>query len=205
MIKPAKRVKQGTIIELSGELAAQIIGKAENDKWLVGLQYSGNIYEILDRIGNIPLPPYIQRNLSENEMKKLDYERYQTVYARNPGSVAAPTAGLHFTQDLLEKLINKGVQICYVSLNVGLGTFKPVRAENILEHKMDYETYEISEETAKIINTAKKSGKNIIAVGTTTVRTLESCYKSHGEIIPTQGKTIYLFIRDMNFKLLINS
>ena len=184
LIKPAKRVKSGTIIEFSEELKAEVIDKADNDKWIIELKYDGNLEEILTRVGNIPLPPYIMRSLSDSEIRKLDYQRYQTVYAQNPGSVAAPTAGLHFSEDLLEQIKQKGVEICHVTLNVGLGTFKPVRAENILDHKMDKETYQISEQTANIINNAKKQGKNIVAVGTTSVRTLESAYKLYGEIRP---------------------
>ena len=189
LIKPAKRVKSGTIIEFSEELKAEVIDKADNDKWIIELKYDGNLEEILTRVGNIPLPPYIMRSLSDSEIRKLDYQRYQTVYAQNPGSVAAPTAGLHFSEDLLEQIKQKGVEICHVTLNVGLGTFKPVRAENILDHKMDKETYQISEQTANIINNAKKQGKNIVAVGTTSVRTLESAYKLYGEIRPTAGSS----------------
>ena len=187
LIKPSKRVNSGTIIEFSDELTAEIICKAENDKWIVEFKHNGNFEEILNKIGNIPLPPYIARSLSDKEIREFDYLRYQTVYAQNPGSVAAPTAGLHFSEELLEKIRRKGVKTCSVTLNVGLGTFKPVRAENILEHKMDKELYEISEETANIINEAKNQNKNIVAVGTTTVRTLESVYKTNGSIIPTRG------------------
>jgi S-adenosylmethionine:tRNA ribosyltransferase-isomerase len=183
LIKPSKRVKPLTIIEISEELKVKAIEKID-DKWLVELIYEGNIYEILDKIGNIPLPPYIERKLAGENIKNLDYERYQTVYAQNPGSVAAPTAGLHFTSEILEKLEQKGVQICYVTLNVGLGTFKPVKCENILEHKMDLETFEISEKTAEIINAAKKDGKNIVAVGTTSVRVLETAFEKYEKILP---------------------
>ncbi|OGH98793.1 MAG: tRNA preQ1(34) S-adenosylmethionine ribosyltransferase-isomerase QueA [Candidatus Melainabacteria bacterium GWF2_32_7] len=189
LIKPAKRVKSGTIVEFSEELSAEIINKSDNDKWVVELKYNGDLNEILNKVGNIPLPPYIMRTLSDSEIKKLDYQRYQTVYAQTPGSVAAPTAGLHFTEDLLGQIRQKGVQICYVTLNVGLGTFKPVRAEDIRDHKMDKETYEISKETANIISNAKKEGKNIVAVGTTTVRTLETVYKLHSKIIQASGSS----------------
>ncbi|EKE02411.1 MAG: hypothetical protein ACD_20C00391G0005 [uncultured bacterium] len=189
LIKPAKRVKSGTMIEFSEELEAKVLDKTDNDKWIIELKYDENLEEILTRVGNIPLPPYIMRSLSDSEIRKLDYQRYQTVYAQNPGSVAAPTAGLHFSEDLLKQIKQKGVQICHVTLNVGLGTFKPVRAENILEHKMDKETYQISEQTANIINNAKKQGKSIVAVGTTSVRTIESAYKLYGEIRPTTGSS----------------
>ena len=187
LIKPSKRVSPGTIVEFSKELSAKIIERLPNDKWLVEFIFEGEFNEILAKVGNIPLPPYIERNLSDEEIKKLDFERYQTVYAQTPGSVAAPTAGLHFTEDILEQLKEKGVEICHVTLNVGLGTFRPVKAENILDHEMDREFYEIPENTANIINKAKSQGKNIVAVGTTTVRTLESAFQKDGKISETSG------------------
>ena len=181
LIKPSKRVKEGTIIKISDELSAKAIEKTEEDGgWIVEMIYEGNILEVLHRNGNIPLPPYIERKLANEDIKKLDFERYQTVYAKDEGSVAAPTAGLHFTKEILQKLQDKGVEIAYVTLNVGLGTFRPVKCENILEHKMHSETFEISEETAKKINAAKANGKKLVAVGTTTVRTLETAYQKYG-------------------------
>lgn len=181
LIKPSKRVKEGTIIKISDELSAKAIEKTEEDGgWIVELIYEGNILEVLHRNGNIPLPPYIERKLANEDIKKLDFERYQTVYAKDEGSVAAPTAGLHFTKEILQKLKNKGVEIDYVTLNVGLGTFRPVKCENILEHKMHSESFEISEDTARRINEAKSKGKKLIAVGTTTVRTLETAYQKYG-------------------------
>lgn len=181
LIKPSKRVKEGTIIKISDELSAKAIEKTEEDGgWIVELIYEGNILEVLHRNGNIPLPPYIERKLANEDIKKLDFERYQTVYAKDEGSVAAPTAGLHFTKEILQKLQDKGVEIAYVTLNVGLGTFRPVKCENILEHKMHSETFEISEETARKINEAKAKGKKLVAVGTTTVRTLETTYQKYG-------------------------
>lgn len=181
LIKPSKRVKEGTIIKISDELSAKAIEKTEEDGgWIVELIYEGNILEVLHRNGNIPLPPYIERKLVNEDIKKLDFERYQTVYAKDEGSVAAPTAGLHFTKEILQKLKDKGVEIAYVTLNVGLGTFRPVKCENILEHKMHSETFEISEDTARKINEAKAKGKKLIAVGTTTVRTLETAYQKYG-------------------------
>ena len=183
LIKPSKRVKVGTIVKISDELSCEVLESLPDDgKWLVKMIYEGDIFEILHRVGNIPLPPYIERKMSNEELKKLDFERYQTVYAKDEGSVAAPTAGLHFTQEILEKLKNKGVQIGYVTLNVGIGTFRPVKCENVLDHKMDSEAFEISEETANLINKAKSEGKNLIAVGTTTVRTLETAFQQFGEI-----------------------
>ncbi len=181
LIRPSKRVKDGTIIKVSDELSVQVIKPLEDDgKWLVKMAYAGDILEILHRVGNIPLPPYIERKMSSEELKKLDFERYQTVYAKDEGSVAAPTAGLHFTQEILKKLAAKGVEIGYVTLNVGIGTFRPVKCENVLDHKMDSESFEISQETADLINRAKASGKKLVAVGTTTVRTLETAYKQFG-------------------------
>ncbi len=183
LIKPSKRVKVGTVVKISDELSCEVLESLPDDgKWLVKMIYEGDIFEILHRVGNIPLPPYIERKMSNEELKKLDFERYQTVYAKDEGSVAAPTAGLHFTQEILEKLKNKGVQIGYVTLNVGIGTFRPVKCENVLEHKMDSEAFEISEETANLINKAKSEGKKLIAVGTTTVRTLETAFQQFGEI-----------------------
>lgn len=180
LVKPSKRINAGNIIKIGEELTVIAKTRLEDGKWLVELVYDGAIYEILNRVGNIPLPPYIERNLSDEDLKKLDYDRYQTVFANQAGSVAAPTAGLHFSKEILTKLKAKGVEICYVTLNVGLGTFRPVKCENILEHKMDTEVFEISETSAEIINRAKKSGKNIVAVGTTSVRTLETAFQKHG-------------------------
>ena len=168
-------------LKISDELEVEILEK-EDDKWFVRLIYEGNLYEILDKVGNIPLPPYIERQLTSEQYKALDFERYQTVYAQKPGAVAAPTAGLHFTNEILSKLEQKGVNHCFVTLNVGLGTFKPVKCENILEHKMDSELFEISDSAANAINEAKRLGKNIVAVGTTTVRTLETTMAKFGEI-----------------------
>lgn len=189
LIKPSKRIKSNTIITISDELQIEALENLGDGKWLIELQFEGNLYEILDRIGNVPLPPYIERSLTDEQLKSLDYERYQTVYAETPGSVAAPTAGLHFTDEVLEELKKNGVQICYVTLNVGLGTFRPVKVDNILEHNMDFESYEVSKETAQIITDAKSSGKNIIAVGTTTVRTLESVYKKHGNVVESKDSS----------------
>ena len=173
LIKPSKRVKSGTIVKVSDELSVEVLERLEDDgEWLVKLIYYGNLLDILHRNGNIPLPPYIERKLQSEDIKKLDFERYQTVYAKDEGSVAAPTAGLHFTEEILQKLKDKGVEIAYVTLNVGLGTFRPVKCENVLEHKMHSETFEITQEAADAINSAKMCGKKIIAVGTTTVLSL---------------------------------
>lgn len=181
LIKPSKRVKPDNIITISEELKVRPIKRLEDDgEWLVELIYDGDLFEILHKVGNIPLPPYIERKLKSEELKQFDMERYQTVYAKDEGSVAAPTAGLHFTQEILEKLKSKGVEIAYVTLNVGLGTFRPVKCENILDHKMHSETFEITQDAADKINLAKEQGKKLVAVGTTTVRTLETAYQKYG-------------------------
>ncbi len=183
LIRPSKRVRVGTIIKVSEELSVEIMMPLPDDgKWVVKMIYEGDLLEILHKVGNIPLPPYIERKMASEELRQLDFERYQTVYAKNEGSVAAPTAGLHFTEDILNQLKSKGVQIGYVTLDVGIGTFRPVKCENILDHQMDTEAFEITQETANLINNAKAQGKKIVAVGTTTVRTLESAYKIFGEI-----------------------
>ena len=183
LIRPSKRVRVGTIIKVSEELSVEVMMPLPDDgKWVVKMIFEGDLLQILHKVGNIPLPPYIERKMATEELRQLDFERYQTVYAKNEGSVAAPTAGLHFTEDILNKLKEKGVEIGYVTLDVGIGTFRPVKCENILDHQMDSEAFEISEETAELINRAKAQGKKIVAVGTTTVRTLESAYKIYGEI-----------------------
>ncbi len=194
LINPSKRVKEESLIEISPDLYVKVLTRQNEGKWLVELHYDGNFYEILDKVGHVPLPPYIERQMTDEQLKNLDYERYQTVYAQKEGSVAAPTAGLHFTNEILDKLQKKGVQICYVTLNVGLGTFRPVKVDNILEHKMDSEQFEITSQTAKIITEAKRQGKKITAVGTTTVRTLETCMQKYDEIIETiDDSTLFIY------------
>lgn len=182
LIKPSKRVKPDTIIKISDELSVKALKRLEeNGEWLVELIFDGNnVLDVLHRNGQIPLPPYIERKIQNDDLRKLDFERYQTVYAKDEGSVAAPTAGLHFTNEILRKLQDKGVELAYVTLNVGLGTFRPVQCENVENHKMHSETFEISEKAAEQINRAKAEGKKIVAVGTTTVRTLETAYQKYG-------------------------
>lgn len=205
LIKPSKRVRTGTVIKISDELSAEILMPLPDDgKWLVKMIYEGDIFEILHRVGNIPLPPYIERKMASEDLKKLDFERYQTVYAREEGSVAAPTAGLHFTKDILKKLEEKGVQIGYVTLNVGIGTFRPVKCDNILDHHMDSETFEITQRTADLINKAKAEGKKIVAVGTTTVRTLETAYKLFGEIKACKAASELFIYPPYDFKVVDN-
>lgn len=205
LIKPSKRVKPGTIVKVSDELSVEVLERLEDDgEWSVRLLFEGDVLDVLHRNGNIPLPPYIERKMQSDDLKKLDFERYQTVYARDEGSVAAPTAGLHFTQDILKKLADKGVEIKYVTLNVGLGTFRPVKCENVLEHKMHSEAFEISEDTACAVNNAKRNGRKIIAVGTTTVRTLETAYQQFGEVKACRSASELFIYPPYEFKVVDN-
>lgn len=170
LARPQRRVKIGSIITFGdGRLKAKCIEKQDMGICKFELIYEGILVEILDSLGEMPLPPYIHEKL-------LDKNRYQTVYAKNPGSAAAPTAGLHFTPELLEKIKAKGIELIYVTLHVGLGTFRPVDEEDLTNHKMHSEYYEISKEAAMRLNEAKRLGKRIISVGTTSTRTLESAY-----------------------------
>lgn len=172
LCKPARRVKVGTVISFGGgKLKAKCIREEDDGIRFFEMIYEGIFLEILDELGEMPLPPYIHKKLE-------DKDRYQTVYAKTPGSAAAPTAGLHFTNDLLEKIKSKGVTVCYITLHVGLGTFRPVSVSDVTTHKMHSEYYEISKETADILNKGIKDGKRIVSVGTTTTRTLESAYNN---------------------------
>ena len=192
--KPAKRVKVGTIVTFGdGILKAKCIEVKEEGIREFEFLYDGIFYEILDKLGEMPLPPYIHKKLK-------DKNRYQTVYAKNIGSAAAPTAGLHFTQELLEKLKNKGITICYVTLHVGLGTFRPVNVEDVTTHKMHSEFYTINEETAKILNQAKKDGKNIVSVGTTTTRVLETVMNQYQTFKACSGYTSIFIYPGYQFK-----
>ena len=170
LAKPQKRVKIGTVISFgNGLLKAKCLEKFDMGVCHFEMIYEGILVEILDKLGSMPLPPYIHEKLE-------DRDRYQTVYAKNLGSAAAPTAGLHFTPELLEKIKAKGVELVFVTLHVGLGTFRPVEAEDLTNHVMHSEWYEITKEAADTLNKAKEAGKRIIAVGTTSTRTLESAY-----------------------------
>lgn len=194
LCKPAKRVKVGTIVTFGdGILKAKCIEVKEEGIREFEFLYDGIFYEILDKLGEMPLPPYIHKKLK-------DKNRYQTVYAKNIGSAAAPTAGLHFTQELLEKLKNKGITICYVTLHVGLGTFRPVNVEDVTTHKMHSEFYTINEETAKILNQAKKEGKNIVSVGTTTTRVLETVINQYQTFKECSGYTSIFIYPGYQFK-----
>jgi len=184
LVKPGKRVKPGTVV-VFGDGSLRCICEESTDMGgrIVRFSYEGIFYEILDKLGTMPLPPYIHEQLE-------DQERYQTVYAKERGSAAAPTAGLHFTKEYLEQIAAKGVHIVTITLHVGLGTFRPVSADRVEEHVMHAEYYEISQETADLVNTAKAEGRRVIAVGTTSCRTLETVGTAHGgKLAATNGWT----------------
>ncbi|MCL2436691.1 MAG: tRNA preQ1(34) S-adenosylmethionine ribosyltransferase-isomerase QueA [Clostridiales bacterium] len=201
--RPAKRLKPGDVVDFSSgdtRLEAEIVGSGEDGIIYARFSYDGIFLERLEEIGETPLPPYIQRK-STNE----DKDRYQTVYSSKEGSVAAPTAGLHFTEELLEKVRAKGVKIAFVTLHVGIGTFRPVQCTNIEDHKMHFEEYVISQEAAEIINQTKKSGGRVVCIGTTSVRTVESAVKPDkvgGYVIePEDGSTGIFIYPGFEFKM----
>ena len=195
LLKPAKKLKIGQkIIFLEGILEAELLEIKDDGNRVVKFSFEGRFEEILDRLGEMPLPPYITEKLE-------DKNRYQTVYAKEGESVAAPTAGLHFTKELLEKIRKKGIIIAEVFLDVGLGTFRPVKVENVLDHKMHSEKYRVPEETAKIVNEAKKNGNRVIAVGTTSVRTLESAAYENGKLMADEGNTSIFIYGNYKFKI----
>lgn len=194
LVKPARRVKIGTVISFGdGLLKATCINEFDEGMKEFMLSYKGILYEILDKLGTMPLPPYIHEKL-ENQ------DRYQTVYAKNPGSAAAPTAGLHFTNELLEKIKNKGINVLFVTLHVGLGTFRPMKVENINEHVMHSEFYTITKEVANKLNEVKRNNKNIIAVGTTTTRVLETVRSKYSEFKEDSGDTNIFIYPGYEFK-----
>ena len=193
LTKPAKRVKVGTIINFSDTLKAECIEVKDEGIRIFKLIYEGILYEILDKLGEMPLPPYIHEKLK-------DKDRYQTVYAKNIGSAAAPTAGLHFTKELIEKIKEKGVIITYVTLHVGLGTFRPVNVEDVTKHKMHSEYYVMNKITADILNNAKKNNNKIISVGTTSTRTLETIMSLYGEFKECSGNTDIFIYPGYKFK-----
>ena len=194
LAKPQKRLHIGTIISFGdGQLKCEVVEKFEEGLVHIKLIYTGILYEILDSLGEMPLPPYIHEKLEEKD-------RYQTVYAKYNGSAAAPTAGLHFTKKLLNELEEMGVIITYVTLHVGLGTFRPVQVDDVTKHKMHTEFYIMNEETANILNEAKKDKRRIIAVGTTSTRTLETIMKEHDKFIATSGDTDIFIYPGYNFK-----
>lgn len=196
LVKPGKKAKPGTRISFGGGLLkAEVTDIVEEGNRLIRFEYEGIFEEVLDKLGEMPLPPYITHKLQ-------DKNRYQTVYAKYDGSAAAPTAGLHFTKELLDRIEEKGIKLAYVTLHVGLGTFRPVKAENILEHHMHSEYYQISQEAADMINDTKKSGGRIICVGTTSCRTVESAADKDGLLKECCGNTEIFIYPGYQFKVL---
>ena len=194
LVKPGKKARVGDeIIFGEGLLKAKVEEIIEDGNRIVSFEYEGIFEEVLDRLGEMPLPPYIHEKLE-------DKERYQTVYSKHEGSAAAPTAGLHFTKELLEKIKQKGIKIAYVTLHVGLGTFRPVKVEDVLEHEMHSEFYQIDEQNAAIINETKKAGGRIISVGTTSTRTLESNADEKGMVRAGSGWTNIFIYPGYTFK-----
>lgn len=195
MLRPGKRAKPGAVFSFGdGELEGEILEILEGGNRLVRFRYQGIFEEVLDRLGNIPLPPYIKKQLE-------DKERYQTVYSKYEGSAAAPTAGLHFTEELLQQLKASGVKIAFVTLHVGLGTFRPVKVDVIEEHKMHTEYYELNAENAEIINCARNNGGRVICVGTTSTRTLESIMQKKGKLEEDNGWTDIFIYPGYKFRI----
>ena len=194
ILKPGRRARKGArFIFGDGILTAEIIEEKEDGGRIVKFFYEGIWEEILDKLGEMPLPPYIKEKLT-------DKERYQTVYSKVEGSAAAPTAGLHFTEELLEKIKKKGIKVAFVTLHVGLGTFRPVSVEDVENHVMHSEYYELDKETADLINETRRNGKRIIAVGTTSVRTLETCATEEKIVEPKSGETKIFIYPGYKFK-----
>lgn len=196
-LKPGKRAKEGARFEFgeNGELKAEILKIVEGGNRIVRFYYDGLFENVLDRLGQVPLPGYIKKELGDKEM-------YQTVYAKYSGSAAAPTAGLHFTNELLDKIREKGVETAFITLHVGLGTFRPVKVENIEEHQMHSEHFIIDSDAADKINCAKSAGKRVIAVGTTSCRTLESAASEDGKIVPCEMDTSIFIYPGYKFKII---
>ena len=184
LVKPAKRMKVGSVVSFGdGRLKATVVEELDQGGRIIEFSYEGVFLEVLESLGEMPLPPYIKERLE-------DKERYQTVYAKENGSAAAPTAGLHFTEELMQQIREKGVNILPVTLHVGLGTFRPVSVDSLEDHKMHSEYYNVSKETADMIEATKKAGKRVIAVGTTSIRTLETVARdNNGHVVPTSGWT----------------
>ncbi|MEG6522184.1 tRNA preQ1(34) S-adenosylmethionine ribosyltransferase-isomerase QueA [Desulfotomaculum sp. 1211_IL3151] len=196
LVKPGKKAKVGETLDFgAGLMQGKIIGHTEVGGRVIEFTYQGSFLNVLEQIGTMPLPPYIRKPLA-------DKQRYQTVYARQEGSAAAPTAGLHFTQQLLEEIRAKGIKIVYVLLHVGLGTFRPVQVEDITNHPMHQEYYEITPQAAEIINQAKEQGERIIAVGTTSVRCLETSSNPEGQVMAGSGLTDIFIYPGYRFKVM---
>ena len=203
MVKPGKKLKPGSTIVFSDEsgkmMEADILDYSEDGTRIIEFRYDGDFHERLEENGNIPLPPYIERSAEE-----LDKQMYQTVYCREEGSVAAPTAGLHFTQELLQKVAEKGVKLAYVTLHVGIGTFRPVKCDVVEEHHMHFEEYSITQENADIINQTKAEGGRVISVGTTSTRTMESAADEDGRLAAGSGSTDIFIYPGYKFKIVDN-
>ena len=196
LVRPGKKLRKGARVSFGdGELTAEIVEELPDGNRLVRFEYEGIFLEVLERLGKMPLPPYIKEELQ-------DQERYQTVYSRELGSAAAPTAGLHFTKELLEKIAAKGVKVCYVTLHVGLGTFRPVKEDEITQHEMHSEYCVIPQETADLINETKRSGGRVICVGTTSCRTVESWAAENGTMTASAGWTDIFIYPGYRFKVL---
>lgn len=196
LVKPGKKMRPGArVVFGDGLLRGEVIDVVEEGNRLIRFEFEGIFEEVLDRLGEMPLPPYITHKLQ-------DKNRYQTVYAKYDGSAAAPTAGLHFTKELLREIEDKGVKLAYVTLHVGLGTFRPVKEENILEHHMHSEYYQISREAAELINETKKKGDRVICVGTTSCRTIESAADENGLLSECCGNTEIFIYPGYKFKVL---
>ncbi|MBP2025187.1 tRNA preQ1(34) S-adenosylmethionine ribosyltransferase-isomerase QueA [Peptoniphilus stercorisuis] len=193
LCKPGKKAKIGTVVEFSDKLSAEVVDISEDGSRFLKFKYDGIFEEILDELGEMPLPPYITEKLE-------DKERYQTVYSKVEGSAAAPTAGLHFTEELLKKIKDKGVEICYITLHVGLGTFRPVKVDDVESHQMHSEFYMISKEVADTINKAKDEGRRVVAVGTTSIRTLETVADDFGKVSEKSGWTDIFIYPGYKFK-----
>ncbi len=194
IVRPGKKMKPGTKVKFSDELSCEVADVLEDGNRICHFEYDGEFYSILDRVGEMPLPPYIHSRESSKD-------RYQTVYAKYEGSSAAPTAGLHFTKELLEEIENMGVEIIYVTLHVGLGTFRPVKEDVITDHKMHTESYYVSKESADRINKVKQNGGRIICVGTTSVRTLESACDDNGVVHQADTETSIFIYPGYKFKV----
>ena len=194
LVKPGKKMRVGSVITFGYELSCEVLAHTDFGGRIVKFSYEGIFEEILDRLGTMPLPPYIHETLE-------DPERYQTIYSREKGSAAAPTAGLHFTESLMDRLRKKGVHLGFVTLHVGLGTFRPVQVDEIEDHVMHSEFYSIPTETADLIRMAKQEGRRVVAVGTTSIRTLESAAVDHGMIEAKQGWTNIFIYPGYQFKI----
>ncbi|MCK9536188.1 MAG: tRNA preQ1(34) S-adenosylmethionine ribosyltransferase-isomerase QueA [Bacilli bacterium] len=193
LVRPARRIKKGTIVDFAGLMQGEIVEKREEGRCLVHFYYQGIFLEILERLGKMPLPPYIHQELA-------DPKRYQTVYATHLGSAAAPTAGLHFDNDLIAQIMTKGIEICYLTLHIGLATFRPVTENDVQKHRMHSEYYEMNTKTAELLCRARHEDKRIIAVGTTSARTLEAIYSRYQTFKAVSEKTDIFIYPGYRFK-----